>query len=149
MPTIRMMLAGRGNLIFLTLLVFILAGRPTAATSTLFGSMTLRLRQVAWDAVTLQCPEAPQLDQRQLRIAPRILSPLQSQALPSRQQLQRQQALRVLLRRKLFSNGKRDSMLIPSDRKYGQCGGQGWSGPTVCTAGSTCMYQNAYYSQCL
>ncbi|KAG8939631.1 hypothetical protein FRC04_006112 [Tulasnella sp. 424] len=32
---------------------------------------------------------------------------------------------------------------------YGQCGGQGWSGPTTCVAGSTCVYSNAWYSQCL
>ncbi|KAG6829832.1 Exoglucanase [Tephrocybe sp. NHM501043] len=33
--------------------------------------------------------------------------------------------------------------------KYGQCGGIGWTGPTVCAAGSTCTYGNDYYSQCL
>ncbi|TFK31362.1 glycoside hydrolase, partial [Crucibulum laeve] len=33
--------------------------------------------------------------------------------------------------------------------KYGQCGGQGYSGPTVCASGSTCTVLNAYYSQCL
>ncbi|TFY81796.1 hypothetical protein EWM64_g2211 [Hericium alpestre] len=33
--------------------------------------------------------------------------------------------------------------------KYGQCGGQGWTGPTVCASGSTCQTSNAYYSQCL
>ncbi|KIJ63675.1 carbohydrate-binding module family 1 protein [Hydnomerulius pinastri MD-312] len=32
---------------------------------------------------------------------------------------------------------------------YGQCGGQGWSGPTTCPSGWTCTYSNAYYSQCL
>lgn len=32
---------------------------------------------------------------------------------------------------------------------YGQCGGTGWTGPTVCAAGSTCTYSSAYYSQCL
>ncbi|KAG8898755.1 hypothetical protein FRC00_002335 [Tulasnella sp. 408] len=31
---------------------------------------------------------------------------------------------------------------------YGQCGGQGWTGATVCASG-TCTYTNAYYSQCL
>ncbi|KAG9041218.1 hypothetical protein FS837_012544 [Tulasnella sp. UAMH 9824] len=31
---------------------------------------------------------------------------------------------------------------------YGQCGGQGWTGATVCAQG-TCKYSNAYYSQCL
>ncbi|KAF3906957.1 Endoglucanase-4 [Arthrobotrys entomopaga] len=31
---------------------------------------------------------------------------------------------------------------------YGQCGGQGWTGPTSCASG-TCKSMNAYYSQCL
>ncbi|KAF8670357.1 glycoside hydrolase family 61 protein [Rhizoctonia solani] len=35
--------------------------------------------------------------------------------------------------------------LIP---KYGQCGGQGWTGGTTCVAGSTCSKLNDYYSQC-
>ncbi|GAP88866.2 putative glycosyl hydrolase family 10 [Rosellinia necatrix] len=33
--------------------------------------------------------------------------------------------------------------------KYGQCGGQGWTGCTVCASGSTCTVGNPYYSQCL
>ncbi|KAF5359540.1 hypothetical protein D9756_003282 [Leucocoprinus leucothites] len=33
--------------------------------------------------------------------------------------------------------------------QYGQCGGQGWSGPTACVSGSTCKVLNPYYSQCL
>merc|ERR1711939_461606 len=32
---------------------------------------------------------------------------------------------------------------------YGQCAGLNWAGPTCCEAGSTCMYQNDWYSQCL
>ncbi|EIM84172.1 uncharacterized protein STEHIDRAFT_82609 [Stereum hirsutum FP-91666 SS1] len=32
--------------------------------------------------------------------------------------------------------------------KYGQCGGQGWTGPTACASGSTCTASNEYYSQC-
>jgi len=32
--------------------------------------------------------------------------------------------------------------------KYGQCGGQGYTGPTQCT-GSTCTVVNQWYSQCL
>ncbi|KAF7322381.1 Glucanase [Mycena chlorophos] len=32
---------------------------------------------------------------------------------------------------------------------YGQCGGQGYTGPTTCASGSTCVYSNPYYSQCL
>ncbi|KAG6914942.1 hypothetical protein DXG01_014336 [Tephrocybe rancida] len=33
--------------------------------------------------------------------------------------------------------------------KYGQCGGIGYTGPTICAAGSTCTVNNEYYSQCL
>ncbi|KAG9018954.1 hypothetical protein FRB90_007945 [Tulasnella sp. 427] len=32
---------------------------------------------------------------------------------------------------------------------YGQCGGQGYSGPTVCQSPYTCTVSNQYYSQCL
>ncbi|GJE99435.1 glycoside hydrolase family 61 protein [Phanerochaete sordida] len=32
---------------------------------------------------------------------------------------------------------------------YGQCGGSGYSGPTVCAAPYTCTVSNQYYSQCL
>ncbi|KAG8758048.1 hypothetical protein FRC14_000900 [Serendipita sp. 396] len=32
---------------------------------------------------------------------------------------------------------------------YGQCGGQGWTGPTTCVSGWTCVYSNTWYSQCL
>ncbi|KAJ3346225.1 hypothetical protein HDU83_003292 [Entophlyctis luteolus] len=31
---------------------------------------------------------------------------------------------------------------------YGQCGGNGWTGPTCCSSGK-CTYSNEYYSQCL
>ncbi|KAJ3040207.1 hypothetical protein HDV00_011304 [Rhizophlyctis rosea] len=33
--------------------------------------------------------------------------------------------------------------------KYGQCGGQGFTGPTCCQSVSTCKVSNAWYSQCL
>ncbi|KAK7687290.1 hypothetical protein QCA50_009795 [Cerrena zonata] len=33
-------------------------------------------------------------------------------------------------------------------QKYQQCGGAGWTGATVCVAGSTCTKLNDYYSQC-
>ncbi|KAK8089031.1 hypothetical protein PG997_003992 [Apiospora hydei] len=33
--------------------------------------------------------------------------------------------------------------------KYGQCAGKTWSGCTKCAAGTTCRFQNDYYSQCL
>lgn len=37
----------------------------------------------------------------------------------------------------------------PTVSKYGQCGGIGYTGNTVCVAGSTCTKANDYYSQCL
>jgi len=33
--------------------------------------------------------------------------------------------------------------------KYGQCGGSGWTGSTLCVTGSTCTVVNSFYSQCL
>lgn len=33
--------------------------------------------------------------------------------------------------------------------QWGQCGGQGWTGATVCASPYTCKASNAYYSQCL
>ncbi|KAK8049602.1 glycoside hydrolase family 16 protein [Apiospora phragmitis] len=33
--------------------------------------------------------------------------------------------------------------------KYGQCAGKTWKGCTNCAAGTTCRFQNDYYSQCL
>ncbi|KAF3926073.1 Beta-xylosidase [Dactylellina cionopaga] len=32
---------------------------------------------------------------------------------------------------------------------WGQCGGQGWTGPTVCVSGSCCVSSNPWYYQCL
>ncbi|KAG9045061.1 hypothetical protein FS837_007108 [Tulasnella sp. UAMH 9824] len=32
---------------------------------------------------------------------------------------------------------------------WGQCGGMGWTGPTTCVSGTTCVYSNPWYSQCL
>jgi hypothetical protein len=37
----------------------------------------------------------------------------------------------------------------PAQTKYGQCGGNGWTGPTTCVSGSTCTASNEWYSQCL
>ncbi|KAJ2919978.1 hypothetical protein MD484_g384, partial [Candolleomyces efflorescens] len=36
----------------------------------------------------------------------------------------------------------------PLQTQYGQCGGQGWSGPTQCAAGLTCNQLNQWYHQC-
>ncbi|KAF7292930.1 Beta-xylanase [Mycena indigotica] len=40
-------------------------------------------------------------------------------------------------------------LAIAQSPQWGQCGGQTWTGPTTCVTGSTCVYQNPYYSQCL
>lgn len=32
--------------------------------------------------------------------------------------------------------------------QWGQCGGQGWTGPTCCSSGK-CTFSNTWYSQCL
>jgi endo-1,4-beta-xylanase len=32
---------------------------------------------------------------------------------------------------------------------WGQCGGNGWTGPTTCASGSVCQYSNDWYSQCV
>ncbi|KAK6353690.1 hypothetical protein TWF696_005652 [Orbilia brochopaga] len=37
----------------------------------------------------------------------------------------------------------------PTQTHYGQCGGIGWTGPTVCETPYTCQVGNPYYSQCL
>ncbi|KFA61236.1 hypothetical protein S40285_08871 [Stachybotrys chlorohalonatus IBT 40285] len=33
--------------------------------------------------------------------------------------------------------------------RWGQCGGQGWTGATCCVSGSTCTVSNQWYSQCI
>ncbi|KAG8986679.1 hypothetical protein FRB94_002608 [Tulasnella sp. JGI-2019a] len=37
----------------------------------------------------------------------------------------------------------------PTATHYQQCGGQGWTGPTVCASPYTCQASSIYYSQCL
>ncbi|KAK4221801.1 glycoside hydrolase superfamily [Podospora fimiseda] len=37
----------------------------------------------------------------------------------------------------------------PEQVRWGQCGGQGWNGPTRCQSPYTCTYSNPWYSQCL
>ncbi|CAH0032757.1 unnamed protein product [Clonostachys rhizophaga] len=37
----------------------------------------------------------------------------------------------------------------PGQVHWGQCGGQGWTGPTVCQSPYTCTFVNQWYSQCL
>ncbi|KAF3165509.1 hypothetical protein TWF225_002149 [Orbilia oligospora] len=40
-------------------------------------------------------------------------------------------------------------VVVGQQSVWGQCGGIGYTGATVCASGSCCTYQNAYYSQCL
>ena len=37
----------------------------------------------------------------------------------------------------------------PTQTVWGQCGGKGFTGPTVCASGSTCVKSNDWFSQCL
>ncbi|KAJ7154684.1 hypothetical protein C8R46DRAFT_441821 [Mycena filopes] len=41
------------------------------------------------------------------------------------------------------------SVVVGQSQPFGQCGGQGWTGATTCTAGWTCVFSNPFYSQCL
>ncbi|KAH6670309.1 Alpha/Beta hydrolase protein [Plectosphaerella plurivora] len=37
----------------------------------------------------------------------------------------------------------------PSQTLWGQCGGNGWNGPTTCVTTARCTTQNAWYAQCV
>jgi cellulose 1,4-beta-cellobiosidase len=37
----------------------------------------------------------------------------------------------------------------PTQTKWGQCGGNGWTGPTACVSGAQCQKLNDWYFQCL
>ncbi|KAJ7126332.1 glycoside hydrolase superfamily [Mycena epipterygia] len=39
--------------------------------------------------------------------------------------------------------------VVAQSQEWGQCGGEGWAGPTTCVAGTTCTFMNDFYSQCL
>ena len=42
------------------------------------------------------------------------------------------------------------ALAVPAlNAKYGQCGGRQWTGGFSCVAGTTCQWQNDWYSQCL
>ncbi|KIM39800.1 glycoside hydrolase family 5 protein [Hebeloma cylindrosporum] len=41
------------------------------------------------------------------------------------------------------------TLSVTSVPAYGQCGGAGYTGSTLCAAGSTCAFSNQWYSQCL
>ncbi|KAH6664747.1 hypothetical protein F5X68DRAFT_250227 [Plectosphaerella plurivora] len=51
------------------------------------------------------------------------------------------------------STGELYVVVIPGGgcqaQRWGQCGGQGWTGCTSCVSPWTCQQQNAWYSQCL
>lgn len=38
---------------------------------------------------------------------------------------------------------------VPTQSVFGQCGGIGWTGPTLCRAPAFCCFNNKYESQCL
>ncbi|KAF9443716.1 carbohydrate-binding module family 1 protein [Macrolepiota fuliginosa MF-IS2] len=48
-----------------------------------------------------------------------------------------------------FSSSSSSSGTQTPASGYGQCGGQGWTGPTTCVSGYTCVVQNDFYSQCV
>ncbi|KAJ6586878.1 glycoside hydrolase [Mycena vulgaris] len=41
------------------------------------------------------------------------------------------------------------SQTLAQGQPFSQCGGQDWTGPTTCSTGWTCVFQNQFYSQCL
>ncbi|KAF5328599.1 hypothetical protein D9619_011594 [Psilocybe cf. subviscida] len=41
------------------------------------------------------------------------------------------------------------SVATGTQSQWGQCGGTGWTGPTVCASPYKCTFSNNYYSQCL
>jgi hypothetical protein len=47
------------------------------------------------------------------------------------------------------SPSKSSSPISCVTEKYGQCGGNGFTGCKICTCGTTCKKQNDWYSQCL
>jgi endoglucanase len=47
------------------------------------------------------------------------------------------------------SSSKAATSTVTVVGKWGQCGGNGYTGSTICASGSTCTYSNPYYSQCL
>ncbi|KAF3927972.1 hypothetical protein ABW20_dc0109783 [Dactylellina cionopaga] len=49
----------------------------------------------------------------------------------------------------LLSLGLEVGLVSAQANLYGQCGGQGWTGPTTCVTGAVCVWLNAYHSQCL
>jgi len=50
---------------------------------------------------------------------------------------------------KVSTSTKSSSASGATQSVYGQCGGSGYTGPTVCASGSTCTFSNTWYSQCI
>jgi len=44
---------------------------------------------------------------------------------------------------------RKSAQALPPTIGYGQCGGNGATYNPICVTGFTCVYSNAYYSQCL
>ncbi|EJD06385.1 endo-1,4-beta-xylanase A precursor [Fomitiporia mediterranea MF3/22] len=40
-------------------------------------------------------------------------------------------------------------LAVAQQQVWGQCGGIGWTGPTTCVSGTSCVTSNPYYSQCI
>ncbi|KAJ6600730.1 SGNH hydrolase-type esterase domain-containing protein [Mycena sp. CBHHK59/15] len=40
-------------------------------------------------------------------------------------------------------------LALAQSQEFGQCGGEGWTGATTCVAGTVCIVQNPFYSQCV
>ncbi|KAF5321200.1 hypothetical protein D9619_000219 [Psilocybe cf. subviscida] len=55
---------------------------------------------------------------------------------------------RLLMLRKVFALLALCAAVQAQSPVNGRCGGQGWTGPTTCVSGSTCVYSNPWYSQC-
>ncbi|KAF6835438.1 pectate lyase [Colletotrichum plurivorum] len=49
----------------------------------------------------------------------------------------------------LLSLSALSAVAVSQATLYGQCGGQGWSGPTDCVSGAKCVSYNDWYSQCV
>jgi hypothetical protein len=46
-------------------------------------------------------------------------------------------------------NNNTTNPIVSLQKKWGQCGGRNYSGPTQCEPGSQCVHQSEWYSQCM
>ncbi|OHW94839.1 pectate lyase [Colletotrichum incanum] len=49
----------------------------------------------------------------------------------------------------LISLSALSAVAVSQATLYGQCGGQGWTGPITCVSGARCVSYNDWYSQCI